>query len=129
VPPLHATNFENGYPATEKLVCSAGSEERVCNNYAMCIFHTVLFGFVVPCAIVCKMHIAQLLKLTDLSLLTAEHTSSCVVRSPFSKLMASSTDAKQQQLQRSFETKLESFFIGWFGCEVLSMPHLFPVSS
>jgi hypothetical protein len=27
-----ATSFENGYPTTEEMVCSAFSEERVCNN-------------------------------------------------------------------------------------------------
>jgi hypothetical protein len=35
------------------------------------------FGWVVPCGIVCEMHIAQLLQ--TLSSLTAEHTNSCVV--------------------------------------------------
>jgi hypothetical protein len=28
VPPLDATSFENGYPTTEELVCSAVSEEK-----------------------------------------------------------------------------------------------------
>jgi hypothetical protein len=35
-------------------------------------------SWVVPCEIVCKMHVAQLLQ--TLSSLTAEHTNSCVVR-------------------------------------------------
>jgi hypothetical protein len=31
-PSLDATSFENGYPTTEELMCSAVSEERVCNS-------------------------------------------------------------------------------------------------
>jgi hypothetical protein len=38
-PPLEATIFKNGYPTTEKLVCSAVSEEWVCNSCATCISH------------------------------------------------------------------------------------------
>jgi hypothetical protein len=34
---LDATNVENGYPITEKFVCSALSEERLCNSSRTCI--------------------------------------------------------------------------------------------
>jgi hypothetical protein len=40
-PPLYATSFENGHPTTEELVCSAVSEEGVCNSCATCISHTI----------------------------------------------------------------------------------------
>jgi hypothetical protein len=43
-PPLDATSFGNGYPTTEELVCSAVSEERVCNSCATCISHTISHG-------------------------------------------------------------------------------------
>jgi hypothetical protein len=42
-----------------------------------CTRHKWTLGWVVPCEIVCKMHIAKLLQ--TLSLLTAEHTNSSVV--------------------------------------------------
>jgi hypothetical protein len=42
--PLDATSLENGYPTTEELVCSAVSEERVCNSCATCISHTISHG-------------------------------------------------------------------------------------
>jgi hypothetical protein len=47
-PPLDATGFENGYPKTEEFMCSAVSEERVCNSCAMCISHTISVSWVVP---------------------------------------------------------------------------------
>jgi hypothetical protein len=40
-PQLDATSFENGYTTTEELVCSAVSEDRVCNSCATCISHTI----------------------------------------------------------------------------------------
>jgi hypothetical protein len=45
---LDANSFENGYPTTKELVCSAVSEERVCNTYAMCISHTISHGTTQP---------------------------------------------------------------------------------
>jgi hypothetical protein len=53
--------------------------------------------------IVYEMHVAQLLQ--TLSSLTAEHTNSSAVGKPFSKLVASSGGAQQQQSPGSFETK------------------------
>jgi hypothetical protein len=50
-----------------------------------------ILGWVVPCEIVCEMHVAQLLQ--TLSSLTAEHTNSSVVGQPFSKLLTSSGGA------------------------------------
>jgi hypothetical protein len=47
-PPLVATSFENGYPTTEELVCSAVSEEIVRNSCATCISHTILHGTTHP---------------------------------------------------------------------------------
>jgi hypothetical protein len=44
-----------------------------------------------------------------------------------SKLLASSA-AMQQQSPESFETKVLSFSIDWYGCEVLNIAHLFAVS-
>jgi hypothetical protein len=49
MPPLDATSFENGYPTTEELVCSAISEERICNSCAMFISHTISLSWMVPC--------------------------------------------------------------------------------
>jgi hypothetical protein len=46
--PLDATSFENGYPTTEELVCSAVSEERVCSSCATCISHTISHGTTQP---------------------------------------------------------------------------------
>jgi hypothetical protein len=57
--------------------CMEVSEGRVCNSYATCILLTVAHGWVVPCEIVCKVHITQLLR--TLSLLTAEYTNFSVV--------------------------------------------------
>jgi hypothetical protein len=62
-----------------------------------------ILGWVVPCEIVCEIHVARLLQ--TLSSLTADHTNSSVVGYPFSKLVASSGGA-QQQSPGSFETKL-----------------------
>jgi hypothetical protein len=43
-PPLDVTSFQNGYPTTKELVCSAVSEERVCDSCATCISHTIPHG-------------------------------------------------------------------------------------
>jgi hypothetical protein len=86
-----------------------------------------ILGWVVPCEIVCEMHVAQMLQ--TLSSLTAEHTNSFVLGWPFSKLVASSGGTQQQKSPGSFEMKLWMFFfIDWCRCEVLSMPHLFSIS-
>jgi hypothetical protein len=42
--PLDATSFDNGYPTTEKVVCSTVREERVYNSCAACISHTISRG-------------------------------------------------------------------------------------
>jgi hypothetical protein len=64
--------FENGYPTTEELVCSAVSKARVCNSCAICTSYAISHGTTLQSKIVCEMHVAQLLQ--TLSLLTAEHT-------------------------------------------------------
>jgi hypothetical protein len=46
-------------------------------SYGSYDLHKWIFGWVVPCEIVCEMHVAQLLQ--TLSSLTAEHTNSSVV--------------------------------------------------
>jgi hypothetical protein len=38
---LDATTFEDGYPTTEELMCSAVSGQRVYNSYATCISQTI----------------------------------------------------------------------------------------
>jgi hypothetical protein len=55
------------------------------------------------------MHVAQLLQ--NLSSLSAEHTNSSDVGYPFSKLMASSGGAQQQQSPRSLKQKTLSVFL------------------
>jgi hypothetical protein len=85
-----------------------------------------LHGTTKPSEIVCEMHVAQLLK--SLSSLSAEHTNFSVVGKPFYKPVAPSADAEQQQTPGSFETNFEGLSIYWYGREVLSTPHLFPVS-
>jgi hypothetical protein len=55
-PPLDATSFENGYPTTEELVCSAVSEERVCNSCATCISHTISHEATQPNIHLCLVH-------------------------------------------------------------------------
>jgi hypothetical protein len=50
---LHATSFEHGYSTTDDLVCCAVSEERVCNNCAMCIVHTISPGTTQPSIHLC----------------------------------------------------------------------------
>lgn len=44
VPPLDATSFEKVYSTIEKLVCSAVSEEKICNSCATCMSHTLSHG-------------------------------------------------------------------------------------
>jgi hypothetical protein len=44
-PPLDATGFENGYLIAEELVCSAVSEERVCNSCETYTSHIVSPGW------------------------------------------------------------------------------------
>jgi hypothetical protein len=46
-------------------------------SYGSCDSRKWILGWVVPCEIVCKMRVAQLLQ--TISLLTAEHTNSSVV--------------------------------------------------
>jgi hypothetical protein len=46
--PLDATSFESGYHTTEEMVCSAFSDERVCNSSATCISHTISHGATQP---------------------------------------------------------------------------------
>jgi hypothetical protein len=46
-------------------------------SYGSCDSRKWILGWVVPCEIVCEMHVARLLR--TLSLLTAEHTNSSVV--------------------------------------------------
>jgi hypothetical protein len=64
-------------------------------SYGSCDSRKWILGWVVPCEIVCEMHVVHLLQ--TLSSLTAEHTNSSVARQPFSKLVASSGGAQQQQ--------------------------------
>jgi hypothetical protein len=73
-------------------------------SYGSCDSRKWIIGYVVPCEIVCEMHVAQLLQ--TLSSLTAENTNISIVGEPFSKLVASSGGAQQQQSPGSFETKL-----------------------
>jgi hypothetical protein len=47
-PPPNGTSFENGYPTTKKLVCSAVSKETVCNSCGMCILDTISHGTTQP---------------------------------------------------------------------------------
>jgi hypothetical protein len=77
-------------------------------SYGSCDSRKWILGWVVPCEIVCEMHVAQLLQ--TLSSPTTEHTNSSVVGWPFSKLVASSGGAQQQQSPVSFGTKLWAFF-------------------
>jgi hypothetical protein len=87
-PPLDATSFKNGYPATEKLVSSSLSEEMFCNGCATCISHKISHGTTQSSKTLYEMHVAQMLQ--TLSSLTVKHTTSYVVEQPFSKLVASS---------------------------------------
>jgi hypothetical protein len=43
-------------------VCSAVSEEIVCNSCEACILHTISHGTTQPGEIVCELHVAQLLQ-------------------------------------------------------------------
>jgi hypothetical protein len=73
-------------------------------SHGSCDTRKWILGWVVPCEIMCEMHVAQLLQ--TLSLLPAEHTNSSAVEKPLSKLVAPSGDAQQEQSAGSFETKL-----------------------
>jgi hypothetical protein len=69
---------------------------RIDGSYGSCDSRKWILGWVVPCESVCEMHVLQLLQ--TLSSLTAGHTNSSVVG--FSKLVASSGGAQQQQIMR-----------------------------
>jgi hypothetical protein len=47
-------------PTPQEFVCSADREERVCNNCATYISHTVLHGTTQASELVCKMHFFKL---------------------------------------------------------------------
>jgi hypothetical protein len=85
-----------------------------------CTRHKWICGWVVPCEIVCEMHVAQLLQ--TLSSLTAEHTNSSVVG--WHLVEARNNNNHPGHLKQNFQC----FSIDCCRCEVLSTLHLFFVS-
>jgi hypothetical protein len=69
----HTADVETIIQLVPNFVQSVSSDE----SYGSCDSHKWILGWVVPCEIVCEMHVAQLLQ--TLSSLTAEHTNSSVV--------------------------------------------------
>jgi hypothetical protein len=102
----HTADVETIIQLVRNFVQSVPSD----GNYGSCDSRKWILDWVIPCEIVCEIHVAQLLQ--TLSSLTAEHTNSnsSVVEKPFSKLVAPSGDAQERQSAGSFETKLRMFF-------------------
>jgi hypothetical protein len=70
-PPLDVTTFENGYPTAKQLMCSAVSEEIVCNSYVTCFWLAISRETTELSETVCDIDVAQLLQ--TLHSLPAEH--------------------------------------------------------
>jgi hypothetical protein len=68
----HTADVETEIQLVPNFVQSVPSD----GSYGSCDSRKWILGWVVPCEIVCEMHIAQLLQ--TISLLTAEHTNSSV---------------------------------------------------
>jgi hypothetical protein len=69
----HTANVETIIQLVQNFVQSVSSD----GSYGSCDSRKWILGWVVPCEIVCEMHVAQLLQ--TLSSLTAEHTNTSVV--------------------------------------------------
>jgi hypothetical protein len=82
-------------------------------SYGSCDSRKWILGWVVPCEIVCEMHVARLLQ--TLSSLSAEWQLAEA---------RNNNNNHPGHLKQNFEC----FSIDWCRCEVLSTPHLFSVS-
>jgi hypothetical protein len=76
---IHTADVETTIQLVPNFVQSVPSDGCKCTVYARisCTRRKWILGWVVPCEIVCEMHVAQLLQ--TLSSLNAEHTNSSVV--------------------------------------------------
>jgi hypothetical protein len=128
-PPLDATSFENGYPTTEELVCSAVSEERVCNSCATWISHTISHGTTQPSI---HLRLVQEIRAQRVHLQKKESLSAlcvwckciwCNYRLDICRVTRGAHIVSMRCVQN-----FESSSIDWCRCEVLNAPHLFSIS-
>jgi hypothetical protein len=109
------------------MVCSAFSEERVCNSCATCIsLHTISHGITQPSI---HLRMVQEIRAQSVHLQKQESLSALCVWCNYRLVICRVTrGAHIESLWGRCVQNFESFSIDWCRCEVLSTPYLFSVS-